>query len=141
MQEAEVEAPAGVRARAEHGLTRRPDPTDTTLAANLPESLRYRIKCKLLGPPLVSEQLVGQRLGKPTALAVLSSDVMSSSAYASEQMIRVLVPIGGLAAFSLVTPLTAVILAVLAVVTVCYRDVVRSYPKAGGSYVVSRDNF
>jgi amino acid transporter len=66
---------------------------------------------------------------------------MSSSAYASEQMIRTLVPIGGLAAFSLVTPLTAAILAVLAVVTICYRDVVKSYPKAGGSYVVSRDNF
>src|SRR5580658_4045567 len=127
--------------RAAHNLTRAPGRTDTTLVAQLPESLRYRLKRRLLGPPLVSDQLVGQRLGKPTALAVLSSDVMSSSAYASEQMIRVLVPIAGLAAFSLVTPLTAVILAVLAVVTICYRDVVRSYPKAGGSYVVSRDNF
>jgi len=131
----------GVPKRAEHDLTRRPDRTDTTLVASLPESFRYRVKRRLLGPPLVSDELAGQRLGKPTALAVLSSDVMSSSAYASEQMIRVLIPIGGLAAFSLVTPLTAVILAVLAVVTICYRDVVRSYPKAGGSYVVSRDNF
>ncbi len=131
----------GVPRRAEHDLTRRPDRTDTTLVASLPESFRYRVKRRLLGPPLVSDDLAGQRLGKPTALAVLSSDVMSSSAYASEQMIRVLIPIGGLAAFSLVTPLTAVILAVLAVVTICYRDVVRSYPKAGGSYVVSRDNF
>jgi len=56
-------------------------------------------------------------------------------------MLRILVPIAGLAAFSIVTPMTAAILAVLAVVTICYRDVVRSYPKAGGSYVVSRDNF
>ncbi len=95
----------------------------------------------LLGPPLVSDDLHGQRLGKPTALAVLSSDVMSSSAYATEEMLRILVPIAGLAAFSIVTPMTAVILSVLAVVTICYRDVVRSYPKAGGSYVVSRDNF
>ncbi len=131
----------GTTRRPEHDLTRRPDRTDTTTMASLPESFRYRVKRRLLGPPLVSDALAGQRLGKPTALAVLSSDVMSSSAYASEQMIRVLVPIGGLAAFSLVTPLTAVILAVLAVVTICYRDVVRSYPKAGGSYVVSRDNF
>jgi amino acid transporter len=140
MPEAET-ASTGERKRSEHDLTRLPVRTDTTLTANLPESLQYRIKRRLLGPPLVSDDLSGQRLGKPTALAVLSSDVMSSSAYASEQMIRVLVPIGGLAAFSLVTPLTAVILAVLAVVTICYRDVVRSYPKAGGSYVVSRDNF
>jgi amino acid transporter len=111
------------------------------MATNLPESLRYRMKRVLLGPPLVTDQLHGQRLGKPTALAVLSSDVMSSSAYATEEMLRILVPIAGLAAFSVITPMTAGILAVLAVVTICYRDVVRSYPKAGGSYVVSRDNF
>ncbi len=124
-----------------HDLARSPARTDTTVAANLPESRRYRIKRILLGPPLVSDELHGQRLGKPTALAVLSSDVMSSSAYATEEMLRILVPIAGLAAFSIVTPMTAAILAVLAVVTICYRDVVRSYPKAGGSYVVSRDNF
>jgi amino acid transporter len=124
-----------------HDLTRTPARIDTTLAASLPESVRYRVKRYLLGPPLVSDQITGQRLGKPTALAVLSSDVMSSSAYATEQMLRTLIMIGGLAAFSIVTPMTAAILAVLAVVTICYRDVVRSYPKAGGSYVVSRDNF
>jgi amino acid transporter len=127
--------------RPVHALTRSPVRTDTSMAANLPESLRYRMKRVMLGPPLVSDQLLGQRLGKPTALAVLSSDVMSSSAYASEEMLRILVPIAGLAAFSIITPMTAAILAVLAVVTICYRDVVRSYPKAGGSYVVSRDNF
>src|SRR3984957_1942730 len=127
--------------RAVHDLARSPARTDTTLAASLPESRRYRVKRVLLGPPLVSDDLHGQRLGKPTALAVLSSDVMSSSAYATEEMLRILVPIAGLAAFSIITPMTAAILAVLAVVTMCYRDVVRSYPKAGGSYVVSRDNF
>src|SRR5580698_514267 len=127
--------------KAVHDLARSPLRTDTTLAANLPESRRYRVKRVLLGPPLVSDDLQGQRLGKPTALAVLSSDVMSSSAYATEEMLRILVPIAGLAAFSIVTPMTAAILSVLAVVTMCYRDVVRSYPKAGGSYVVSRDNF
>ena len=85
--------------RPVHELTRSPARTDTTLAANLPESLRYRVKRALLGPPLVSDELHGQRLGKPTALAVLSSDVMSSSAYASEEMLRILVPdrrVGGL---------------------------------------------
>ena len=127
--------------KAVHDLARSPTRTDTTVAANLPESRRYRVKRVLLGPPLVSDDLHGQRLGKPTALAVLSSDVMSSSAYATEEMLRILVPIAGLAAFSIVTPMTAAILGVLAVVTICYRDVVRSYPKAGGSYVVSRDNF
>ena len=124
-----------------HGAEKPPARTYATVAASLPERLSYRIKKLALGPPLVTDQLAGQRLGKPTALAVLSSDVMSSSAYASEEILRVLVPIGGLVAFSLVTPLTGAIVAVLALVTICYRDVVRSYPKAGGSYVVSRDNF
>ena len=75
--------------------------------------------------PLISDQLTNERLGKPTALAVLSSDVMSSSAYATEEILRVLVPIGGLAAFGLVTPITLVILVVLAIVTICYREVVK----------------
>src|ERR1700722_9733333 len=123
------------------GAEKPPARTYATVAASLPERLSYRIKKLVLGPPLVTDQLAGQRLGKPTALAVLSSDVMSSSAYASEEILRVLIPIGGLVAFSLVTPITGAIVAVLAVVTICYRDVVRSYPKAGGSYVVSRDNF
>jgi amino acid transporter len=123
------------------GATKAPVRSPALTAAQLPETRTYQIKRFLLGPPLVSDQLHGQRLGKPTALAVLSSDVMSSSAYASEEILRILVPIAGLVAFSLVTPITGAILAVLAVVTICYRDVVRSYPKAGGSYVVSRDNF
>ncbi len=116
-------------------------PLEQLTKPQLPESTAYRLKRRLLGPPLISDQLVNQRLSKPTALAVLSSDVMSSSAYATEEILRVLVPIGGLAAFGLVTPITLAILVVLAVVTVCYREVVKSYPKAGGSYVVSRDNF
>ena len=127
--------------RAQPSLTDAPGRRSTVKTAQLPENLNYRVKRFLLGPPLVNDQLQGQRLGKPTALAVLSSDVMSSSAYASEEILRILVPIAGLVAFSLVTPITGAILAVLALVTICYRDVVRSYPKAGGSYVVSRDNF
>ena len=128
-------------AGAQSGQMGAPGRRSTIKTALLPETLNYRVKRFLLGPPLVNDQLHGQRLGKPTALAVLSSDVMSSSAYASEEILRILVPIAGLVAFSLVTPITGAILAVLAVVTICYRDVVRSYPKAGGSYVVSRDNF
>jgi amino acid transporter len=128
-------------ARPQPTLTQAPGRRSTVKTAHLPETFSYRVKRRLLGPPLVSDQLEGQRLGKPTALAVLSSDVMSSSAYASEEILRILVPIAGLVAFSLVTPITGAILVVLAIVTVLYRDVVRSYPKAGGSYVVSRDNF
>ncbi|MHB8294202.1 MAG: amino acid permease [Acidimicrobiales bacterium] len=108
---------------------------------DLPETLLHRAKTRLLGKPLVTDELQTERLGKPTALAVLSSDVMSSSAYATEQILRVLVPVVGAAAFALVLPITVGILLVLTVVTLSYRQVIEAYPKAGGAYVVSRENF
>src|SRR5580658_7344653 len=107
----------------------------------LPESFSYRMKRLLLGPPLVNEDLRGQRLGKPVALAVLSSDVMSSCAYGTESVLRILVPAAGVAAFTLVTPVAGLLLLVLGLVCLCYRQVVKTYPVAGGSYVVSRENF
>jgi amino acid transporter len=108
---------------------------------DLPETWKYRVKRKLLGPALVSESLGEQRLGKPIALAVLSSDVMSSAAYATESMLIVLVGAAGLGAFRLVTPVTVLLLVVLGIVCLCYRQVVKAYPVSGGSYVVSRENF
>ncbi len=107
----------------------------------LPETAAYRVKRALLGAPLGSEQLHTERLGKPIALAVLSSDVMSSAAYATESVLRILVPVAGLGAFGLITPITALLLVVLGVVCLCYRNVVKTYPVSGGSYVVSRENF
>jgi hypothetical protein len=95
---------------------------------NLPESAGYRLKRRLLGPPLVSDELAGERLGKGVALAVLSSDVMSSCAYGTESILRILVPAVGVAAFSLVTPATGLLLLVLGVVCLCYRQVVKTYP-------------
>jgi amino acid transporter len=107
----------------------------------LPESFGYRMKRKLLGPPLVTEQLEGERLSKPLAMGVLSCDMISSSAYGTEEMLTELVPVAGLAAFTLVIPVTIAILVVLVIVTLSYREVVMIYTKAGGSYVVARDNF
>ena len=72
-------------------------PSPTQPGIELPrDDLSYRIKNKLLGPPLHTEQLDDERLGKPTALAVFASDNLSSSAYATEEMLRVLVPVVGL---------------------------------------------
>ena len=71
-----------------------------------PDGVGYRLKRRLLGKPMHSEQLEHERLGKPTALAVFASDNLSSSAYATEEILHVLVPAVGLAAFSLVMPLT-----------------------------------
>jgi len=108
---------------------------------DLPETLRYRAKNVLLGPPIASDRQTSERLGKPTALAVLSSDVISSSAYATEQMLIPLIPIIGVAAFSLVIPVSIAVIFVLLFVTLSYLEVVKVYTKAGGAYVVTRENF
>jgi amino acid transporter len=108
---------------------------------DLPETLRYRLKNTLLGPPLASERQSTERLGKPTALAVLSSDVISSSAYATEQILLNLIKVIGVAAFSLVIGISAAVIVVLFFVTLSYLEVVKVYTKAGGAYVVARENF
>jgi amino acid transporter len=110
--------------------------------SDLPESSWYSVKRRLLGPPLVNEQLGEERLSIPLALGVLSPDGISSSAYGSEEILIELLR-GGLAitAFTLLLPLTGVVLFVLALVVLSYREVVTVYTRTGGSYVVARDNF
>src|SRR5690242_7848498 len=106
-----------------------------------PDSLRYRVKNKLLGPPLHTEELEHERLGKPTALAVFASDNLSSSAYATEEILRVLIPVFGILAFGLVLPITIAMLVVLFFLILSYRETIKEYPTAGGAYMVTRDNF
>ena len=110
--------------------------------ADLAEGLGYSLKRRLLGRPLVNEQLGEQRLNKRLALGVLAPDGISSSAYGTEEILIELLR-GGLAitAFTLILPMTGVILFVMALVVLSYREVVSVYTRAGGSYVVARDNF
>jgi amino acid transporter len=103
--------------------------------------LSYRIKSRLLGPPLATERLAHERLGIPTALAVFSSDCISSSAYATEQILTRLIPFIGILAFSLVVPITVALLVVLFFLILSYRETIKEYPTAGGAYMVTRDNF
>ncbi len=107
----------------------------------LPEPFSYRLKRRLLGPPLTTERLSEEKLSKFLALGVLSPDCISSTAYGTEEMLNQLVPVIGVAAFALLLPITLAILLVLFFVTLSYREVVMVYTKAGGSYVVGRDNF
>ena len=116
-------------------------PALSASTVDIPESLGYRIKRTLLGKPLVNDQLYGEKLSRPIALGVLAPDCISSSAYGTEQMLGQLIPVFGLAGFALVMPITGVILVLLIVLTLCYRDVVSVYTKAGGSYVVAREQF
>jgi amino acid transporter len=102
-----------------------------------------RVKAKVVGKPLATERLAHERLGKPTALAVFASDNLSSSAYATEEILRVLLIGGGLGAlaFARVVPITIALLAVLGVLLFSYRQTIKAYPQAGGAYLVTRDNF
>jgi amino acid transporter len=107
------------------------------------QSVGYRAKRLLLGPALETSQLTQERISKRVALAVFSSDPISSTAYATEEILLVLVGVGvaGVAATALALPVALAIVGLLALLVVSYRQVVDAYPSAGGAYVVSRDNF
>src|SRR5450755_4907368 len=107
----------------------------------LPDGFWYSVKRRALGPPLVTEQLKDERLSKPLALGVLSCDGLSSAAYGTEEILYALLPFFGLAAFTLVLPMTLLVLFGVVLVVLSYREVVTVYTRAGGSYVVARENF
>jgi amino acid transporter len=92
-----------------------------------------------VGAPLATEQESEERLSKKKALAILSSDAISSSAYASEEIINILV-LAGVAALSLTLPIAIAIAALLAIVATSYRQVGYAYPSGGGAYAVGSAN-
>jgi amino acid transporter len=99
-----------------------------------------QLKHILFGRPLPSERLEHERLNKKTALAVLSSDAISSVAYATDQILFVLGGAIGMAAISYVVPISAVIVGLLVLVGLSYRQTIFAYPNGGGSYTVAREN-
>src|SRR6267143_2022674 len=119
------------------GLADRP-----ALPARPPVSTTFRrIKRVVVGSPLSTERLVHERLGKPTALAVFASDNLSSSAYATEEILNVLVKAAAIGIFAMVVPITLALLGVLAILLFSYRQTIKAYPQGGGAYLVTRDNF
>jgi amino acid transporter len=97
------------------------------------------LKRLLVGPPMLLAQARHERLGKAVALAVFASDPLSSVAYATEEILLVLV-LAGSAALSYSLPVAVGIAALLCVVVVSYRQTVQAYPQGGGAYIVARDN-
>jgi amino acid transporter len=94
-----------------------------------------------LGKPMINDDLQHEKLSNPVALGALSPDAISSTAYGPEQIMVELLPAAGMAAFVLLLPLIGVILLILLLVTASYRQVVMAYTRAGGSYIVARENF
>lgn len=99
----------------------------------------YKLKRTLIGSPMSTLQAQHERLSKTKALAVLSSDALSSVAYAPEEMLRALLLAGTMAlAYSL--PIAGAIVVLLVIVAFSYSQTIKAYPKGGGSYVVASDN-
>src|SRR5579864_3584899 len=98
------------------------------------------LKRLLIGKPLANERMEHERLNKKTALAVLSSDAISSVAYATDQILFVLGGAIGAMALTYVVPISAVIVGLLVLVGISYQQTVLAYPLGGGSYTVAKEN-
>jgi amino acid transporter len=99
-----------------------------------------RAKRILFGQPLASDRLEDERLNKKTALAVLSSDAISSVAYATDQILFVVGGALGAASLTYVLPISAVIVGLLVLVGISYSQTILAYPGGGGSYTVAKEN-
>jgi amino acid transporter len=97
------------------------------------------LKQLLVGKPIPSHLAHHERLSKVTGLAVLSSDPLSSVAYATEETVRTLV-LAGAGALALSIPIGAVIATLLIIVALSYRQTIHAYPSGGGAYIVAKDN-
>jgi amino acid transporter len=103
------------------------------------EALLRAIKSVVVGTPLATSRLVEERLTKIKALPVFASDNLSSSAYATEEILLVLL-LAGTAAFTWSVPVALAIVALIIIVSLSYTQVIRGYPNGGGSYAVAREN-
>ncbi|HEU5375297.1 MAG TPA: APC family permease, partial [Ktedonobacteraceae bacterium] len=114
--------------------------TEASMAPkSVPGLIAYRTKRFLIGNPLSNEQAIHERLTKFKALAVLSSDAISSVAYATELCMGVLL-LAGTGALTTLLPITGAIILLLAVVAISYSQTIPAYPNGGGSYIVAKDN-
>ncbi len=93
----------------------------------------------LIGRPLQTADASHQTIGKLIGLAVFASDALSSTAYATQEMMVILAAAGA-AAFQFSFPLSLAIIVLLAIVTLSYEQTIHAYPNGGGAYIVSRDN-
>jgi amino acid transporter len=98
-----------------------------------------RMRTVLIGRPISSDHETHERLTKVKALAIFSSDNISSSAYATEEMMRILV-LGGIGALSLTMPITIAIVVILGIVATSYMQTIKAYPNGASSYIVASDN-
>jgi amino acid transporter len=98
------------------------------------------LKRVLLGRPIATSAAPHERVSRTVGLAIFSSDAVASSAFATQEILHVLVPVAGMAALGYLTPMSLLVVALLAIVVFSYRQTIHAYPNGGGSYIVSKDN-
>ncbi len=98
------------------------------------------LKRVLIGHPLPTREFGQQRLPKRLALGVFSTDAIASTAFATQEILVVLVPAAGMAALGYLVPISLLVVALLVIVVLSYRQTLYAYPNGGGSYIVSREN-
>jgi amino acid transporter len=98
------------------------------------------LKRILIGRPLKNEALHGEKFGILWGLPILSSDAISSVAYAGQEILLVLFPAIGLLAFKQLTFISGGIIALLIILTLSYRQTIESYPNGGGAFIVAKEN-
>jgi amino acid transporter len=98
------------------------------------------VKRVLVGRPLANADEHRTRLPKRIGLAVFASDAISSTAYATEEILVILLPVAGLAALHMLVPISLVVAVLLLIVITSYRQTIHAYPDGGGAYVVAREN-
>jgi hypothetical protein len=101
-----------------------------------------RIKRRLVGKPIANSEDAHHRLKKRVALPVFASDAISSTAYATEEILIVFLTMAaiGMAAFDNLVPISIMVVVLLAIVVNSYRQTIHAYPQGGGSYIVAKDN-
>ncbi len=99
-----------------------------------------KLRRVLVGRPLKNEALNEQKLGVLWGLPILSSDAISSVAYAGQEVLMVLIPVIGLGAYKQLSFISVSIICLLMILMLSYRQVIDSYPNGGGAYVVAKDN-
>ena len=112
---------------------------EATEVTQAPHGTLERIKRLLIGSPLATAQQEQERLTKFKALAVLSSDAISSVAYATEAILITIVAAGS-GNLWVILPISCAIVGLLAIVAISYRQTIPAYPNGGGSYIVAKDN-
>src|ERR671922_880296 len=94
----------------------------------------------LIGRPLQTADAPHQTIGKAVGLAIFASDALSSTAYATQEILVILAAAGTIA-FGYVFPISIVIVGLLAIVVISYEQIIHAYPDGGGAYIVAYDNF